>query len=96
MQIIGFMQQPPLTDCVTTRANYDDDELISLAFQEFWVLKENIEGSGLTINNAISRNGALYCFCEKHIKNEGDSINRLYDFSYSDPKPGNYHNVSKH
>jgi len=42
MQIIGFMQQPPLTDCVTMRANYDDDEMISLAFQEFWVLKENI------------------------------------------------------
>lgn len=32
MQIISFMQQPPLTDCTKMRSHYDEDSLESLAF----------------------------------------------------------------
>ena len=63
MQIIGFMQQPPLTDCQTMRQSYDRDMLKDLAFQEFLGLKEARQNKELDLNNGISRSGALFCFC---------------------------------
>ena len=64
MQIISFMQQPPLTNCPAMRSNYDDESLLSLAYQEFLSLKRHRQAQDLNMNNVISRNGALYCFCE--------------------------------
>lgn len=32
MQVIGFMQQPPLTDCKDILKRYDDEALLSLAY----------------------------------------------------------------
>ena len=42
MEIIGFMQKPPLKDCNHIKDNYDSSELQSLAFQEFLAVKKNI------------------------------------------------------
>ena len=85
MQIISFMQQPPLTNCENVREKYDEEALFSLAFQEFNSLKRNRQADGLTMNNVISRNGALYCFCENEIKNSGGDRFQTYTFSYTSP-----------
>ena len=63
MQIVSFLRQPPLSSCERTRSIYNDEELLSLAFQEFIELRKHYNADTLDINNAISRNGALYCFC---------------------------------
>ena len=44
-----------------------------------------MEEDSLNINEVVSRNGALYCFCEEHIKQEGDKLGKFYEFKYSDP-----------
>lgn len=36
------------------------------------------------MNNVISRNGALYCFCEEEIKHEGSDRFKSYTLDYTD------------
>ena len=86
MQIISFMQQPPLTNCENVRLKYDEEALFSLAFQEYNSLKRNKMAKNLNMNNVITRNGALYCFCENEIKNSDNDRFTTYTFTYSDPK----------
>lgn len=57
-------------------------------------LKKHKNAEGLNINNAISRNGALYCFCEEHISNESELLDKEFEFLYTDPVKGNPYNVS--
>ena len=85
MQIINFMQQPPLVSCPNLKKRYHEEELFSLAFQEFLSLKTHIDEDSLNINAVVSRSGALYCFCEEHIKDGGESLDTVYKLSYSDP-----------
>lgn len=84
MQIIGFMRQPPLTNCASLKEIYDEDQLFSLAFQEFNTLKVNKQAGGLNMNNVISRSGALYCFCEDEIVDRKHSKYEVYNFDYTD------------
>ena len=41
MEIISFMQQPPLVSCDGLRKKYDKEQLFTLAFQEFYELRNN-------------------------------------------------------
>lgn len=84
MQIIGFMRQPPLTNCENLHQIYDEDQLFSLAFQEFNTYKTNRQNKDITMNNAISRNGALFCFCEDEIINAKHDKFEVYEFKYTD------------
>ena len=84
MQIISFMQQPPLTNCDSMRSHYDDEALLSLAFQEFLSLKRNRRAHNLNMNNVISRNGALYCFCEEEIQDLGLRRSHIFSMEYSE------------
>lgn len=75
---------------------YDEDQLFSLAFTEFISLKTHMEDKdNKSINNIVSRNGALFCFCDDHIKDDGDSIDTVYTFSFSDPKSTNVHDITE-
>lgn len=62
---------------------YDEDQLFSLAFQEFNTLKVNKQAKELNMNNVISRSGALYCFCEDEIAKKDHSKYEVYDFNYT-------------
>lgn len=53
-----------MTSCEHVYEKYDDEQLFSLAYTEFNALKENRQLKNLNMNTIISRNGALYCFCE--------------------------------
>ena len=90
MQIIGFMQQPPLTNCDNLRGFINEDQLFSMAFQEFTALKHSRQSNELNINAAISRTGSLFCFCEHEIKDSDGSVDRFkeYTFHYFDPLRG--------
>ena len=81
MQIIGFMQQPPMNNCEVTRAKYDEEALFSLAFQEYYQLKENKQAKNLNMNTVISRNGALYCFCKNEMDNNA-ATDRFSDYTF--------------
>ena len=83
MQIVSFLRQPPLSSCERTRSIYLEEELLSLAFQEFVELRKHYEADTIDINNAISRNGALFCFCEEAITNKGDAYDQVYELPYS-------------
>ena len=83
MQIIGFMQQPPLTNCDALRSFINEDQLFSLAFQEFNALKIARQEHALNVNAAVSRTGSLFCFCEHEIKDSNGSVDRFQDYTFT-------------
>ena len=48
------------------------------------MLKINRQASNMNMNNVISRNGALYCFCEEEILDNKHSKFETYTFHYTD------------
>lgn len=88
MTVISFLQQPPLTNCDSIRSKYDEDQLFSMAFQEFNSLKRNKQAKTLNLNNLVSRSGALFCFCEQEVEaalEAGEDRFKVYTFKYTDP-----------
>ena len=85
MQIVSFLQQPPLTNCDHTRKEHDKEALFSLAYQEYTVLKAVFDEGELDINNAIARSNALFCFCEKYITDDSLPLDTKFSFEYTDP-----------
>lgn len=87
MQVISFLNQPPLTDCDRMWKNYDYDQMFTLAFMEHNSLAINKGMDNLNLNNVVSRNGALFCFCEAEVKEAkedgGDGRFTTYTLEYT-------------